>query len=138
MNGQTGMPFSGPSGLFMAVVLAGSRMIRQVYGIAGRIYRIVRPVRDLHYLGYIRRFPCVACKTERRYREAMHTGPRGLGQKASDLDALPGCRLCHQELHAIGPAQFQLKHRIEFEELQAMFQEFYKREFPERSEPICR
>lgn len=103
-----------------------------LYGIAGRMYQHVRPVRAPHYLAFIRRFPCVGCKTERRQREAMHTGPRGLGQKASDLDALPGCRPCHQELHRIGPVRFQERHKITFADLALMFQGFYQLEFPAR------
>jgi hypothetical protein len=107
-----------------------------VYAISGQMYRIVRPVRDRHFLSFIRRFPCVGCKTSRRYREAMHTGPHGLGQKASDMDVLPGCRPCHRELHAIGPARFQFQHKIDFVELQTMFQGFYKQEFPARCQTI--
>jgi hypothetical protein len=107
-------------------------MSELIYGLAGVIFRIVRPTRDPHYLGYIRQFPCVACKTERHQREAMHTGPRGLGQKANDSDALPGCAPCHRELHAIGAARFQYRHKIDFAELTAMFRGFYCLEFPTR------
>lgn len=107
-------------------------MPKLIYGLAGRMYQIVRPTRDRHYLGYIRRFPCVACKTERRQREAMHLGPHGMGQKASDTDALPGCAPCHRELHAIGPARFQFRHKIDFAELTVMFRGFYCLEFPNR------
>ena len=107
-------------------------MSEPVYGIAARIYRYLRPVRSPHYLGFVRRFPCVGCKTERRQREAMHTGPRGLGQKASDSDALPGCRQCHRELHRIGPAKFQQRHNVEFPALITMMQGFYVLEFPAR------
>jgi hypothetical protein len=57
---------------------------------------------------------------------SMHTGPHGIGQKASDLDALPGCPTCHRELHQIGPVAFQEKHRIDFANLRAMFQSFYQ------------
>lgn len=73
-------------------------MTEALYAVASKLYRIVRPVRDRHYLQHIRTFPCVACKTTKRQREAMHTGPRGLSQKASDRDSLPGCRPCHREL----------------------------------------
>jgi hypothetical protein len=110
-------------------------MIGRVYGIAGRMFRSTKPVRDRHYLQFLRRFPCVGCSTERRQREAMHTGPRGLGQKASDDDALPGCHQCHLELHAIGPALFQLRHKIEFSDLIEMFQSLYRNEFPHRKPP---
>lgn len=46
----------------------------------------------------------------------MHTGPHGLGQKASDYDALPGCVDCHKELHKIGPVRFQEKWGLNFQE----------------------
>ncbi len=106
-----------------------------VYGVAGKMYEIVRPIRDSRYLRFIRRFACVGCKTERRQREAMHTGPRGMSQKASDLDALPGCNSCHRELHRIGPMKFQTRHKIDFAELQIMFRGFYRVEFPQKKEP---
>lgn len=62
----------------------------------------------------------------------MHTGPHGLSQKASDLDCLPGCHLCHAELHQIGPRKWQAKHQVDFQELTAFFRHLYKTEFPER------
>jgi hypothetical protein len=106
--------------------------LKTVFGIAGKMYRLVRPARDRHYLAFIRGFPCVGCNSSKRQREAMHTGPHGMGQKASDLDALPGCRQCHQELHSIGPMKFQSRHRVEFTDLQIMFRAFYLLEFPNR------
>ena len=109
-------------------------MTEALYAVASRLYQIVRPVRDRHYLQHIRTFPCVACKSTKRQREAMHTGPRGLSQKASDRDSLPGCRPCHRELHRIGAARFQVKHGIDFPALIVMFQEFYSIEFPSRKE----
>ena len=103
-----------------------------VYSIASRLFRPVKPVRDPKYLEYIRQFGCIGCGTTKRLRDAMHTGPHGMGQKASDLDALPGCRLCHQELHAIGPRKWQAKHRVDFQERREFFQYLYRVEFPER------
>lgn len=107
-----------------------------VFGLASRMYRIVRPIRNRHYLAFIRQFACVGCKTERRYREAMHTGPHGMGQKSSDLDTLPGCRSCHRELHSIGQIRFQFRYQVDFAGLQIMFQEFYKQEFPSKCQTI--
>jgi hypothetical protein len=103
-----------------------------VYAIASRLYRPNPPVRDPKYLAYIREFQCIGCGTRSRPRDAMHTGPHGLRQKASDLDALPGCRLCHQELHKIGPRKWQAKHRVDFRRAADLFQELYRVEFPER------
>jgi hypothetical protein len=107
-------------------------VIETLYGIAARIFRPIKPVRDREYLSYIRQFHCVGCGTLTMPREAMHTGPRGLGQKASDLDALPGCRKCHEVLHAIGPKKFQYARNIDFLALTKLFQHLYRIEFPER------
>ena len=107
-------------------------MILPIYGIAGCPYKKSKPVRDDHYRAFIRRFPCVGCGTERRLRDAMHIGPHGLGQKACDLQTAPGCRLCHRELHRIGPRKFQERRKIEFPALIEMFQRFYSERHPER------
>ena len=109
-------------------------MIQRLYGFAGKMYRHMRPVRNPHYRKFLRRFACVGCKSETRYRDAMHVGPRGLAQKASDLDALPGCRQCHRQLHRIGPVHFQSCHKVDFAQMQEMFRAFYLIEFPERAE----
>ena len=90
------------------------------------VYAATKPVRDEAYLRYVRQFPCIGCGTTRRQRDAMHIGPHGIGQKASDLDCLPGCRNCHRELHKIGPEAFQEKHGIEFPPLQRMIRRFYR------------
>lgn len=83
------------------------------------------PARDPKYLAWIRLWPCIACwrsafmlwaregnkgifimrRLPQIYSEAMHTGPHGISQKASDHTALPGCRAHHHELdHQIGKA----------------------------------
>jgi len=105
--------------------------VRTIYAVAGRLYRIVRPVRDRHYLSFIRTFPCIGCKTGWK-TDAMHTGSKGMGQKASDFDTLPGCRKCHRELHQMGAWGFQDRHKIEFASLIPQFHELYQIEFPER------
>ena len=89
------------------------------------LYRKSIPVRDPKYLKFIRLLPCIACGKVRYVRDAMHTGSHGLGQKASDLDALPGCRVHHRELHQIGPVKFQRKYRLDFKALAAKFNQFY-------------
>jgi hypothetical protein len=113
-------------------------MIEKLYGLAFKVYRLTRPVRAPHYLRFIRQFPCVGCATTRRQRDAMHTGPHGMGMKASDLNALPGCRQCHQELHQCGPQKFQNKHKIEFSALIEMFQGLYRVEFPGRHQELVK
>jgi hypothetical protein len=56
----------------------------------------------------------------------MHVGPRGLGQKVDDKDALPGCRWCHQELHQVGPVAFREKYALDFEALISKFNTFFE------------
>lgn len=104
-------------------------MIRTAYAVASRFgYRPNPPERDWQYLKFIRRFPCIGCGAT-RFVEAMHVGPHGLGQKASDRDTLPGCAKCHrtgpEALHKIGPAKFQALHKISFMDLITYFQGMY-------------
>ncbi len=91
----------------------------------GPIYQRQKPVRDPLYLKMIRRLPCIGCGKFKWRIEAMHTGPHGLQQKASDLDTLPGCQDCHRELHRIGPVKFQEKHRVDFAVFRKKFNDFY-------------
>ena len=56
----------------------------------------------------------------------MHCGPRGLGQKVDDKDALPGCRACHNELHVVGPVEFATKYVLDYEALIAKLNTFYE------------
>lgn len=58
------------------------------------------PERSRKYLDWLKRFPCIACGTDRKPRDPAHIGMHGLSQKASDFDALPLCRACHQLQHA--------------------------------------
>ena len=56
-----------------------------------------KPVRNRAYLKFIRSQPC--CVTGQNWGvEACHTGPHGLDQKATDLDAIP----LIPELHRTG------------------------------------
>lgn len=72
--------------------------------------------RNPRYLAFVRAQPCCVCGS-RRGVEAAHTGPRGLGQKAPDSDAIPLCRGHHQKsndsLHALGPRRFPDHHKID-------------------------
>ena len=63
-----------------------------------------KPERDRShsYLGFVRMQPCCLCGDD-IHVEAHH--PRfneGMGQKASDYDAVPLCGQHHRELHANG------------------------------------
>jgi len=74
-----------------------------------------RPVRNPAYLRWIRSLPCSVCRT-RWQVEAAHTGPHGIGQKSSDLSAIPLCARHHRtgndSYHKLGPAKFAEVHRL--------------------------
>jgi len=100
-------------------------MIQPLFGLIPRaIYQREKPERNPAFLKFIRGFPCIGCGTTRRI-EAMHTGPHGLSQKASDLTALPGCHVCHREYDA-DPRWFMEKRQLDREELVAMFNGFWE------------
>ena len=54
-----------------------------------------------------------------------------IGQKASDLDTVPACRLCHMELHRLGRVRFEMLHQLDFAQailtLQTMYTARYGR-----------
>jgi hypothetical protein len=103
----------------------GGEMIERLFGLAFPIYRGIKPVRDAQYLAWVRSFPCIACGTVTRSRDAMHIGPHGMSQKASDIDTLPGCRKCHEELGRLGPVRFQLLYDLDFREAIATLQDLF-------------
>ena len=80
----------------------------------------MKPVRDPRYLAWIRTLPCAVCGS-RRGIEASHTGPHGLGQKSSDLTAIPLCRKHHRggnsSYHKLGPRRFAEIHNLNLVEL---------------------
>jgi len=81
---------------------------------------MLKPERNAAYLKFIRSFPCVVCGGW-RWIEAAHFTAHGLGQKASDLGALPLCRHDHRtgplSYHELGPVKFSLAHKINVPEL---------------------
>ena len=91
----------------------------------GDRYQRRKPIKSTAYLKFIRSLPCCACGGTRSI-EAMHCGPRGLGQKTDDKQALPGCRYCHRELHELGPVEFAQKYSIDFEALIAKLNAFFE------------
>lgn len=88
-------------------------MMEKIFGIASRMYRSIRPVRSESYKAFVRSFACICCGTMRRFRDAAHIGPHGVGQKASDLDTVPACRACHRELHRLGRVKFEMLHELD-------------------------
>lgn len=75
----------------------------------------MKPVRNPGYLRWIRTLPCSVCRTTRAV-EAAHTGPHGLGQKSSDLSAIPLCARHHptgdDSYHKLGPRKFAEVHQL--------------------------
>ncbi len=76
---------------------------------------MVKPVRNPGYLRWIRSLPCTVCRTTHAV-EAAHTGPHGLGQKSSDLSAIPLCGRHHRtgddSYHRLGPRKFAEVHQL--------------------------
>jgi len=57
-----------------------------------------RTVRDAGYLRWLRKRPCCWC-FRAPPSDPSHHGRRGVGIKASDLDAIALCRKCHSHHH---------------------------------------
>ena len=75
----------------------------------------MKPIRNPGYLKWIRSLPCSVCRTTRAV-EAAHTGPHGIGQKSSDLSAIPLCARHHRtgddSYHKLGPCKFAGVHKL--------------------------
>jgi hypothetical protein len=85
-----------------------------------------RSTQNRVYRDFIRSLPCsVSGRTWGI--EAAHTGSRGLGQKASDLDCIPLNRIYHQpgyplSYHTLGRVRFEKQHSIDIRKLIAGLQ----------------
>ena len=94
------------------------------------IYRAESPVRDTKYLAFLRKLCCVVCGSYRMI-EAAHFGARGMGQKASDLDALPLCLKCHRtgprSYHTLGARRFIEAHALNVELHQQQCRDGYQK-----------
>jgi len=86
----------------------------------------MKPVRNPGYLRWIRSLPCVVCRTTYAV-EAAHTGPHGLGQKSSDLSAIPLCGRHHRtgddSYHRLGPRRFAEVHQLDIRAIVASLSE---------------
>jgi len=89
------------------------------------LYQRRPPITSPAYLRFVRTLPCCACGA-RRSIEAAHIGPRGLGQKRDDKDALPLCKWCHRELHELGPVEFTQKYPVDFPTLILKWNAFFE------------
>jgi hypothetical protein len=76
---------------------------------------------NLLYRKFVKTFPCCACGGLYNI-EFAHTGHRGLGQKASDLDGIPLCRKCHTLYHEIGRIAFELVKQLSIRTIIATLQ----------------
>jgi hypothetical protein len=70
-----------------------------------------KPIRHPAYLRFVRGLPC-AVSGRNWGIEAAHTGPRALGRKADDTDAIPLAR----EFHTKGKYSYHVLGRVRFEE----------------------
>lgn len=109
--------------------MSGSWKQTPIFGVAAaRWYQPARPERNPDYLRFIRRLRCIVCSSP-KHIEAAHFGPRGLGQKASDRQALPLCRRHHQtgndSYHKLGPAKFALVHQLDAAQLILLLNTFF-------------
>ncbi len=82
-----------------------------------------KPIQNRLYRKFISQFPCCACG-QNWWIDPHHTGPRGRGQKSSDLDCVPLCRKCHDLCHEIGPAKFQV---VKFLDIRKIIADLQKR-----------
>lgn len=99
-----------------------------LFAVATRAYSGLKPVRDLKRLAFCRKHPCIVSGC-RRYAEAAHTGPHGLGQKSDDNQSLPLCPWHHKlspvSLHRLGPVEFQRRNNLDFANLILELNESY-------------
>ncbi len=82
--------------------------------------QLPRPGRNLAYRAWVRKQPCLVTGVTWNI-EFAHTGPRGLGQKANDLDGIPLNREVHREYHAWGRVRFESVYGIDIgQEIQVL------------------
>ena len=76
----------------------------------------MKPQRNPRYLAWIRTQPCCVCGS-RKFIEASHTGPHGIGQKSPDSSAIPLCARHHRtgadSYHRLGPRKFSAQHNLD-------------------------
>lgn len=93
-----------------------------------QLYRASKPLRDRKLLAWVRSLPCAVCGW--RGVESAHTGPHGIGQKASDDTAIPLCRRDHRtgprSLHLLGPVEFERVHGLDIAALRERLQRDWK------------
>lgn len=77
------------------------------YRVASQSLNLIpRSIVNFAYRKFVKGFPCCACG-QNWWIEFAHVGGRGLGQKATDLDGIPLCKICHVLYHQIGRLKFE-------------------------------
>lgn len=72
------------------------------------------PVRDPEHLKFVRSQPCCVPGCKRGPIEANHVGgSKGMGQKCSDLEAVPMCQRHHRFYHDKGRKHFEFYYRLD-------------------------
>jgi hypothetical protein len=107
------------------------------YQIASTLKRSIAPVQDRNYLTFIRSQQCCVSGSWRGV-EAAHFGPRGRGQKADDLQALPLSRILHRQHHALGTARFARLHNLDIQALILEFNALYVAQGNRPKRPLTR
>jgi energy-coupling factor transporter ATP-binding protein EcfA2 len=102
----------------------------RAYEVAAKTtYRPSPPERNPEYLRFVRGYACSVCGRTFGI-EASHTGPHGIGQKASDRSVIPLCRKHHrtgnQALHKLGPVKFAEIHGIDVPKLVVQLNERFE------------
>ncbi len=97
----------------------------------GALYQGEKPVRNDRYRRFIKRFPFFACGGT-RWIDPMHTGSHALGQKASDINCLPGCRACPEQFDA-NPKGVAERHELDIPLLIQSFNRLW--DLKQRSQP---
>jgi hypothetical protein len=95
------------------------------------------PERSPEYLAWIRILPCAVCSRVSggtTVIEAAHTnalGARGMGQKTTDISAIPLCTDHHREArdsyHRLGEQRFAQAHQLDLPQLVAALNRLHRR-----------
>lgn len=85
------------------------------------LIQLPRPIHNRAYRKFVSGLPCSSCG-QNWWVDPHHIGPRGCGQKASDLDTVPLCRKCHDLCHDLGPSKFQILKALDFGKIVADLQ----------------
>ena len=75
------------------------------------------PSRSPQHLAFIRSLPCLVCGSRRNVEAAHFPGARGMGQKRSDFETGPLCRIHHAEQHRIGWPRFVQTYDLDLAEI---------------------